>query len=78
MNTATTTAPHTLERHIADSLAAAKAFDAKAMQAINSDRAAADENWDTASLLRVSAHMIRQMVAAGSLGEDSTPRASNR
>jgi len=68
MNTATTTAPHTLERHIADSLAAAKAFDAKAMQAINAgDRATADENWDTASLLRVSAHMIRQMVAAGAL-----------
>ncbi len=68
MNTATTTAPHTLERHIADSLAAAKAFDAKAMQAINAgDRATADENWDTASLLRVSAHLIRQMVAAGAL-----------
>ncbi len=68
MNTATTTAPHTLERHIADSLAAAKAFDAKAMQAINAgDRATADENWDTASLLRVSAHMLRQMVAAGAL-----------
>jgi hypothetical protein len=68
MNTATTTAPNTLERHIADSLAAAKAFDAKAMQAINAgDRATADENWDTASLLRVSAHMIRQMVAAGAL-----------
>jgi hypothetical protein len=68
MHTTTTTAPHTLERHIADSLAAAKAFDAKAMQAINAgDRATADENWDTASLLRVSAHMIRQMVAAGAL-----------
>lgn len=68
MNTATTTAPNTLERHIADSLAAADAYDAKAMQAINAgDRATADENWDTASLLRVSAHMIRQMVAAGAL-----------
>jgi len=68
VNTATTTAPNTLERHIADSLAAADAYDAKAMQAINAgDRATADENWDTASLLRVSAHMIRQMVAAGAL-----------
>jgi len=68
MNTATTTEPHTLDRHIADSLAAAKAFDAKAMQAItDGDRATADEHWDTASLLRVSAHMIRQMVAAGAL-----------
>ncbi len=68
MNTTTTTAPHTLERHIEDSLAAADAYDAKAMQAINAgDRATADENWDTASLLRVSAHMLRQMVAAGAL-----------
>ena len=68
MNTTTTTEPHTLDRHIADSLAAAKAFDAKAMQAItDGDRATADEHWGTASLLRVSAHMIRQMVAAGAL-----------
>mgnify|MGYP000895782921 CR=1 FL=1 len=68
MNTATTTEPHTLDRHIADSLAAADAYDARAMTAINAgDHAMADENWDTASLLRVSAHMIRQMVAAGAL-----------
>lgn len=68
MNTTTTTAPNTLERHIADSLAAADAYDKRAMQAITAgDRAAADECWNTASLLRVSAHMIRQMVAAGAL-----------
>ena len=68
MHTTTTTAPHTLERHIADSLAAAKAFDAKAMQAINAgDRATADEHWGTASLLRVSAHMLQQLVGAGAL-----------
>ncbi len=61
MNTATTTAPHTLERHIADSLAAAKAFDAKAMQAINAgDPAAAEHCWRIASLLRISAHLIRR------------------
>ena len=42
MHTTAPTAPHTLERHIADSLAAAKAFDAKAMQAItDGDRATA-------------------------------------
>ena len=64
----TSPAPNTLERHIADSLAAAKAFDAKAMQAIlDGDRATADEHWDTASLLRVSAHMLEQLVGAGAL-----------
>lgn len=64
----TTTEPHTLERHIADSLAVAKAFDAKAMQAITAgDAAGADECWDTASLLRVSAHMLEQLVGAGAL-----------
>lgn len=64
----TSPAPNTLERHIADSLAAADAYDAKAMQAIRvGDRATADEHWDTASLLRVSAHMIRQFVDAGAL-----------
>ena len=64
----TSPAPHTLERHIADSLAAADAFDAKAMQAIRvGDRATADENWDTASLLRVSARMLEQLVDAGAL-----------
>lgn len=64
----TTTEPHTLERHIEDSLAAADAYDKRAMQAITAgDRATADEHWNTASLLRVSAHMIRQMVAAGAL-----------
>lgn len=64
----TTTEPHTLERHIADSLAAANAFDAKAMTALTAgDAAGADECWDTASLLRVSAHMIQQMVANGAL-----------
>ena len=68
MHTTAPTAPHTLERHIADSLAAAKAFDAKAMQAINAgDRATADEHWGTASLLRVSAHMLQQLVGAGAL-----------
>ena len=68
MNTTTPTAPNTLDRHIADSLAAADAYDAKAMQAINAgDRATADENWDTASLLRVSAHMLEQLVGAGAL-----------
>lgn len=66
--TATTTAPHTLERHIADSLAAADAYDARAMRAITAgDRATADENWDTASLLRVSARMLEQLVGAGAL-----------
>lgn len=66
--TTTTTAPHTLERHIEDSLASADAFDAKATAALTAgDHAAADEHWNTASLLRVSAHMIRQMVAAGAL-----------
>jgi len=34
---------------------------------LDGDRATADEHWDTASLLRISAHMIRQMVAAGAL-----------
>ena len=61
MNTTTTTAPNTLERHIADSLAAADAYDAKAMQALTAgDRAAA-------SLLRVSARMLEQLVGAGAL-----------
>lgn len=68
MNTTTTTAPNTLERHIEDSLAAAADFDAKAMQALTAgDRAAADEHWDTASLLRVSARMLEQLVGAGAL-----------
>lgn len=68
MNTATTTAPNTLERHIADSLAAADDFDAKAMQAITEgDRSTADRHWDTASLLRVSACMLEQLVGAGAL-----------
>lgn len=68
MNTATPTAPNTLDRHIADSLSAADTYDAKAMQAIlDGDRATADEHWDTASLLRVSAHMLTQLVGAGAL-----------
>lgn len=63
-----TTEPNTLERHIADSLAAADSYDAKAMQAIRvGDRARADEHWDTASLLRVSARMLEQLVGAGAL-----------
>lgn len=66
--TTTTAPPNTLDRHLADCFAAADAFDAKAMQAIKAgDRATADEHWGTASLLRVSAHMLRQMVAAGAL-----------
>lgn len=57
-------APNTLERHIADSLAAADAYDKRAMEAIlDGDRAAADRHWDTASLLRVSAHLIAHMRA---------------
>lgn len=68
MNTTTTTAPHTLERHIEDSLAAADAYDKRAMEAITTgDRATADEHWDTASLLRVSARMLEQLVGAGAL-----------
>lgn len=64
----TTTAPHTLERHVEDSLAAADAYDAKAAAALTAgDHGTADEHWNTASLLRVSAHMLRQLVAAGAL-----------
>lgn len=63
-----TTEPNTLERHIADSMAAADDFDAKAMQALtDGDHTAADEHWTTASLLRVSAHVIQQLVGAGAL-----------
>jgi len=62
------TAPNTLDRHIEDSLAAADRFDAKAMESIAAgDRVTADGHWDTASLLRVSAHMLRQLVSAGAL-----------
>jgi hypothetical protein len=68
MHTTAPTAPNTLERHIADSMAAADDFDAKAMQALtDGDHTAADEHWTTASLLRVSACMLEQLVGAGAL-----------
>lgn len=49
-----------IERHVADSLAAADAYDRRAMQALSAgDAVGADECWATASLLRISASMIQ-------------------
>ena len=61
MHTTAPTAPHTLERHIAECLAEADTADEAAMASLTAgDPAAAEHCWRIASLLRISARMIQR------------------